>query len=159
MLPKIAVFGTNPLASALLSELQRLDFEILGLWDQTLATAVEWCEHFHIPVPSDSIEELLKNQEVDLILVCAPPHFHKEITTKALAAGKHVMCEPPLGLTGTYNQSINQSTNQSINQSTNQSINQLIIHLIDRIFLKINSKMVDRPIVFSIRIFFLEISS
>ena len=100
MLPKIAVFGTNALASALISELRRLNFEVLALWDQSSAVAKEWCEHFRIPLPSDCIDELLKDQEVDLVLICSPPHFHKEIATKALAAGKHVICEPPLGLTG-----------------------------------------------------------
>ncbi|OWA53712.1 putative Glucose-fructose oxidoreductase domain-containing protein 1 [Hypsibius exemplaris] len=106
MLPKIAFFGTNALAAALIAELQRLDFEIVGLWDQHLKTSSAWCAHFKIPVASDSIEELLKDQEVDLVIVCALPHFHREITTKALAAGKHVICEPPLGLTGSDNAAI-----------------------------------------------------
>lgn len=99
MLPKVGIFGTSPLASAVIHELQSLSFEVVGLWNQNLKTAKTWSQYFNIPFPTDSIEVLLQNQEVDLAFICSPPHFHKEIATKALAAGKHVICEPPLGIT------------------------------------------------------------
>lgn len=100
MLPKIGLFGTNALVPALIDELRRLDFEILGLWDYKKSVASLWCEKFNIPVATDNVEVLLKDQEVDLVVVCTASSFHREITTKALAAGKHVICEPPLGITG-----------------------------------------------------------
>ncbi|GAU95976.1 hypothetical protein RvY_07490 [Ramazzottius varieornatus] len=106
MLPKIGIFGTNAMVPALISELRRLDFEIIGLWDFKKNVASSWGEKFNIPVATDSIEVLLKDQEVDLVVVCTPSSFHREITTKALAAGKHVICEPPLGLTGADNAAI-----------------------------------------------------
>ncbi len=46
-------------------------------------------------VTSD-FEALLQRKEIDLIDICLPPHLHFEMTLKALAAGKHVICEKPL---------------------------------------------------------------
>lgn len=34
--------------------------------------------------------------DVDVVLVCTPPHLHAEIANAALRAGKHVLCEKPL---------------------------------------------------------------
>ena len=34
--------------------------------------------------------------KADVIIVCVPPKFHKELTIKALRDGKHVLCEKPL---------------------------------------------------------------
>jgi len=45
-----------------------------------------------------SYEELFANPEVEAVYV-APPHpFHLEWTLKAIAAGKHVLCEKPIGM-------------------------------------------------------------
>lgn len=46
-----------------------------------------------------SMEELLADDEIDLVLCAAPNDVHKEIVIKALAAGKHVVCEKPAALT------------------------------------------------------------
>ncbi|WP_299047286.1 Gfo/Idh/MocA family oxidoreductase [uncultured Tateyamaria sp.] len=35
--------------------------------------------------------------DVDLIDICLPPHLHAPVAISALAAGKHVICEKPLG--------------------------------------------------------------
>ena len=34
--------------------------------------------------------------EADVIIVCVPPKYHKDLTIKALRDGKHVLCEKPL---------------------------------------------------------------
>jgi len=41
-------------------------------------------------------EDLLHDPEIDVIDICTPPYAHKEMIIKALAAGKHVICEKPL---------------------------------------------------------------
>ncbi|MEO1103332.1 MAG: Gfo/Idh/MocA family oxidoreductase, partial [Pseudomonadota bacterium] len=38
----------------------------------------------------------LADPSIDLIDVCLPPHLHAPVAIKALAAGKHVVCEKPL---------------------------------------------------------------
>ena len=42
-----------------------------------------------------SLEALL--DEVDIVDICTPTHLHHAMVLQAAAAGKHVICEKPLG--------------------------------------------------------------
>jgi len=42
--------------------------------------------------------ELLKSDEVDAVVICAPNFRHAPMAIEALRAGKHVMCEKPIAL-------------------------------------------------------------
>ncbi len=46
----------------------------------------------------ESLDDLLQNPEVDLIDVCLPPYLHGDVVSRALDAGKAVLCEKPLAL-------------------------------------------------------------
>lgn len=43
-----------------------------------------------------SLEEVLEDAEVDVVLIATPNDSHKEIAIRALQAGKHVICEKPV---------------------------------------------------------------
>lgn len=49
-------------------------------------------------VPYSSLEELLADEEIDIVLCSTPNDCHLDITTKALRAGKNVVCEKPVAL-------------------------------------------------------------
>ena len=44
--------------------------------------------------------ELIADPEVDIVDICAPSNLHREIALAAIAAGKHLYCEKPVGLSG-----------------------------------------------------------
>lgn len=41
-------------------------------------------------------DDLISDNEIDVIDICTPPYIHEEMIKKALASGKHVICEKPL---------------------------------------------------------------
>ncbi|MDF2700596.1 MAG: dehydrogenase [Haloplasmataceae bacterium] len=43
----------------------------------------------------ESLDDLLNDKKVDIVLVATPNDLHKEISIKALRAGKNVVCEKP----------------------------------------------------------------
>jgi predicted dehydrogenase len=48
--------------------------------------------------PTDSVEELLAADDVDVVHICTPNSTHASLAAAAIAAGKHVVCEKPLGI-------------------------------------------------------------
>ncbi|RZT26703.1 putative dehydrogenase [Kribbella sp. VKM Ac-2569] len=48
---------------------------------------------------ADSLDALLQNDSVDIVLNLTPPHAHEAITISALEAGRHVYSEKPLATT------------------------------------------------------------
>lgn len=49
-------------------------------------------------IPYESLDALLEDEAVDIILIATPNDEHKPIAVKALRAGKHVVCEKPVTL-------------------------------------------------------------
>lgn len=52
-----------------------------------------------VPHACTDYRELVENPDVELVVVASPDHFHREHTERALAAGKHVLCEKPMAWT------------------------------------------------------------
>lgn len=55
-------------------------------------------------VPQDimrytDMDELLKNKEINTVIIAVPNHIHLEAVTKAARAGKHILCEKPVAMT------------------------------------------------------------
>ena len=57
-------------------------------------------EEFGIPIATANEDDLIGNPDIDIIDICTPNNCHYRTVKKALAAGKHVLCEKPLCLTG-----------------------------------------------------------
>jgi predicted dehydrogenase len=43
-------------------------------------------------------EQILNSAEVDAVVIATPPYFHPQHLAAAVAAGKHVYCEKPVGV-------------------------------------------------------------
>ncbi|EGG37240.1 Gfo/Idh/MocA family protein [Paenibacillus sp. HGF5] len=83
-------------ASYLFGMLKRDDVEVIGIADEDAERVRPYSVDRGIPYYAD-YNELLA-QELDAVVICSENARHAEITKRAAAAGKHVLCEKPLGL-------------------------------------------------------------
>jgi predicted dehydrogenase len=72
--------------------------EITGIASRDLSKAQEAAKTLGISKAYGSYEELLADSEIDAIYNPLPNQMHVPWTIKAAEAGKHVLCEKPLGL-------------------------------------------------------------
>lgn len=78
--------------------LQAEHTELVALASRDLAKAQAAAQKFNLAKSYGSYEELLADPEIDVIYNPMPNHQHVPWTIKALEAGKHVLCEKPIGL-------------------------------------------------------------
>lgn len=53
-------------------------------------------EKYGFEIASLDFDDLVNDPEIDVIDICTPPYVHMEMIEKAIAAGKHVICEKPI---------------------------------------------------------------
>lgn len=69
------------------------------LCDRTPEKAAQRASQFGFPRWTTDWRELVADPQVDIVSICTPNGLHRPIAEAALAAGKHVWCEKPLGVT------------------------------------------------------------
>jgi predicted dehydrogenase len=95
---RAAVVGTGFIGAVHVDALRRLGIEVTGVVGSSPQRARE---QPGLPAPYDSFEAMLADPRVDVVHITSPNHAHAPQVRAALAAGKHVVCEKPLGLDAT----------------------------------------------------------
>ena len=72
--------------------------KIAAIASRDLALGRKWADKLGIPKAYGSYEELLADKEIEAVYNPLPNHLHVPLSIKAAEAGKHVLCEKPLGL-------------------------------------------------------------
>src|SRR2546427_10880400 len=100
---RVGIIGANPdrgwAAQAHIPALRSLadEFEITALSTTRRESAEAAGKLFGVPAAFDNHQELVNNPAVDVVAVTVKVPYHLELATAALAAGKAVYCEWPLG--------------------------------------------------------------
>jgi predicted dehydrogenase len=100
---RVGIVGAAPdrgwAASAHIPALRALPYYALTAVCTTRRESAEaTASKFGIPVALADWRALVERTDVDLVVVTVKVRFHREVVLAALAAGKHVFCEWPLGL-------------------------------------------------------------
>jgi predicted dehydrogenase len=80
--------------------------QVAAIASRRLDRAQEAARWLGLPKAYGSYEELLADPAIDAVYIPLPNHLHVPWSLKALAAGKHVLCEKPIGLTAAEGQKL-----------------------------------------------------
>ncbi|TME96594.1 MAG: Gfo/Idh/MocA family oxidoreductase [Chloroflexi bacterium] len=100
---RVGIIGANPdrgwAAQAHIPALKSLadDFEITALSTSRRESADAASKLFGVPLAFDNHQDLVNSADVDVVTITVKVPRHFELATAALAAGKAVYCEWPLG--------------------------------------------------------------
>ncbi len=62
-------------------------------------SAIKASALFNLGLPTNSEDEIINDENIDIIDICTPNIYHFESAKKAILSGKHVLCEKPLTIT------------------------------------------------------------
>lgn len=94
------IVGLGNIAGKFAADLKLLpDAELTEVASRDVNKAGEFARKFGAKKSSGSYEALFNSQDVDVVYIATPHSHHAENSIAALRAGKHVLCEKPLGLT------------------------------------------------------------
>jgi predicted dehydrogenase len=71
--------------------------QVLAVASRDEGRAKQYAEQWGIPRAHGSYEALLDDPDIDVVYVPLPNALHVEWSVRSLRAGKHVLCEKPLG--------------------------------------------------------------
>jgi predicted dehydrogenase len=80
--------------------------EVEAICDTDMPKARALADRFAIKDAFDDIEELLRYETLDAVVICSPNHLHESHILAALSANLHVLVEKPLGMSATSVQRI-----------------------------------------------------
>jgi predicted dehydrogenase len=95
---RVGVVGTGWMAATHTEALRRLGIEVAGVAGRTPARAAEVADRLGLATAYDSVEALLRDDSLAAVHVTSPNDVHAEQAAAALRAGRHVVCEKPLGV-------------------------------------------------------------
>ncbi|SDN06803.1 Predicted dehydrogenase [Fictibacillus solisalsi] len=96
---KIGIIGCGHISSIYMQNCPKFEhLELVGCADLDVERAKAQADTFKIP-KSCSVEELLSDPEIELIINLTIPKAHASVCIQALEAGKHVFTEKPLAVT------------------------------------------------------------
>ncbi|HME54303.1 MAG TPA: Gfo/Idh/MocA family oxidoreductase [Candidatus Lokiarchaeia archaeon] len=81
----------------MLSKIDRMrDVQFIACMDVDVQAAQQIAKRFGIRNVHVDYESLITDPEIEAIYIAVPHHLHRDLVTRAIEAGKHVLCEKPI---------------------------------------------------------------
>jgi predicted dehydrogenase len=94
---KLAVVGTGGMAHQHAEKFKEIKgVKLVAACDIIAGRAAAFAEKFNIPQSFTDFDDLLAQVDIDAVTVVAVDAAHAPLSLKAMAKGKHVLCEKPL---------------------------------------------------------------
>ena len=90
--------GCGVIANELAQAMEKRGQKLYGVVNRTQEKAVAFAEKYGVQKVYTSFEEACEDPAVDIIYISTPHNTHIQFLRKALAAGKHVLCEKSITL-------------------------------------------------------------
>ena len=90
--------GCGVIANELAQAMEKRGQKLYGVVNRTQERAVAFAEKYGVQNVFTSFEEVCADPAVDIIYISTPHNTHIQFLRKALAAGKHVLCEKSITL-------------------------------------------------------------
>jgi len=95
---KVGVVGTGFIGPVHVEALRRIGVMVKGVLGSSPERSRRAAEALGLERGYSSYAELLADEAISVVHLTSPNRFHREQVLAALAAGKHVVCEKPLGM-------------------------------------------------------------
>ncbi len=93
---KVALIGIGGMGMGHFNTYKKLEeAKIVAVADPRTEMAREKVNDENIKIYAD-MEELIKNEDVDMVDICTPSYLHVPLSIRAMELGKHVICEKPM---------------------------------------------------------------
>jgi len=93
---RTGIIGCGKVAHLHAKALQNLpESDFAAVWSRTPSTAVKFSDQYGVKSYTD-ISKMVKQEGLDLVIVCTPHPFHRDPTNQAIKAGANVLVEKPL---------------------------------------------------------------
>jgi predicted dehydrogenase len=98
---KVGLVGCGDIAGVHATQYYRTDLsdvELVACVDSDAQRLARFAQQFNVADTYSDIADVLKRSDIDVLDICTPPETHPSLIAAVAKAGKHVICEKPLGL-------------------------------------------------------------
>ncbi|GAB3391739.1 Gfo/Idh/MocA family oxidoreductase [Humibacter soli] len=112
---RFAMIGASSIGGEALLEpaLRRDDVRVVRVAARRPGAAAAYAQRWNLPRSSDRYENALTDPEVDAVYIANAAADHALWTEAAIAAGKHVLCEKPIAVTGNEARTVTEAASDS----------------------------------------------
>ena len=100
MIKKIGIVGTGDIAKQFAAQLDKNKYEIVSMFNHRETSLIPFAKENGVINYTTDYTEFLGNKELECVYIGTPNQTHYAYAKQALEAGKHVLCEKVMVLSG-----------------------------------------------------------